>query len=251
MFLHVQGANDSITSTGDGEGEDGFLDANSQFEDSSNIQPTELLNTVQETMETVGTSKEKVFKSPKKMTAVGTKRKPDPLAGACKFLEAKAANEGKAVVSTMKNVDEDDFDIFGKLIARKLRAMDYCTSESCMNDIHNLIFKANMKRRKSMSGATSYSDFESPLSPFSHSSSPIYFPSPYSSSSPTSPYLPQSTAPTFPPSPQYSSLSVASNVQSHLITPDNSSKNDNFASNYLLLNATGVNGAGLRPPNNA
>lgn len=74
------------------------------------------------------------------MTSVGAKKKlGDPVVITCKFLEAKAANEGKAVVSTMKNVDEDDFHIFGKLIARKLRAMDYCTIESCVNDIHNLI----------------------------------------------------------------------------------------------------------------
>ena len=237
MFLHVQGANDSISSRGDEEAEDGLLDVNSQFGDLSNIESTEVLNTVQET---VGAAKEKVFKSPKKVTSVGTKRKPDPLAAACKFLEAKAANEGKAVVSTMKNADEDEFDIFGKLIVRKLRALDYCTSESCMNDIHNLIFKANMKRRKATSGAASYSDFESPLSPFSHSSSPIYFSSPYSSS-PTSPYLPQSTAPTLPPTPQYLSLSVASNVQSHLTTSDNSSRNVDYAANYLSLNATGMN----------
>lgn len=136
------------------------------------------------------TERGKLFKSRKKIRPFKRPAQQDVINVAYKFLQRKASEPAPTLPSTSNSKHEDDeFHLFGMLMAEKLRKMDSMKRQYVMNDISNIMFKA----------AVSTSPFSSGRSNSSLQSSPAYS---TNYSAPPSPILnPSSTGYIFPLSP--------------------------------------------------
>lgn len=88
----------------------------------------------------------KLFKSPKKVSPTKKRLgKQDMMKVAFQYLTNKTSTKRSASVEPVyEKAEEDEYDIFGRLLAKQLRQLDNLTREYAIRDINNIMFEAKM-----------------------------------------------------------------------------------------------------------
>lgn len=164
IFFYFQGGlNDSLDSNvdidietmNDEAGEQSLQDSGEQADGEDQCAPTEGVPSAENGDE----RSKKMFKSPIKVSQknVGRKGRPDVIKAACKFLAERSS--AMAPSTSNKREAEDQYDMYGRIWAEKIRQLDDLTREYVVRDINNLLFEAKVNPRRPPTGHYSLSPY--------------------------------------------------------------------------------------------